>query len=72
MNKIERVFLFDCNDNIVGNPKGYKNFTSARIQAESKYSKTYNEIWKRFYNKYPDNNHEGETIYSSKLLTIGV
>jgi len=38
-------FIFDCNDEIVGNPNGYATFRGAMAQADSKKSKVYRAIW---------------------------
>ena len=44
-------FIRDCNDQIVGNPKGYRTFRGANQQAHSTRSKVNAEIWARFYAK---------------------
>ena len=44
-------FIRDCNDEIVGNPKGYRTFRGANQQAHSTRSKVYGELWRRYYAK---------------------
>lgn len=41
-------FIRDCNDTIVGNPKGYPTFKGANIQANKAGSKAYRQIWAAF------------------------
>jgi hypothetical protein len=41
-------FIFDCNDQIVGNPKGYATFKSAYIQAEKRNAPAYRAIWSAY------------------------
>jgi hypothetical protein len=45
-------FIFDCNDDIVGNPKGYKTHRGAQTQCNldrSKPTKTMALLWDRFH-----------------------
>jgi hypothetical protein len=45
-------FIFDCNDAIVGNPKGYKTHRGAKTQCnldKSKPTKTMSLLWDRFH-----------------------
>lgn len=47
-------FIFDCNDQIVGNPKGYKTHKGAQTQCnldKSKPTKTMALLWDRFHAK---------------------
>jgi hypothetical protein len=44
-------FIRDCNDQIVGNPKGYRTFRGANQQANSRFSKINRELWNRLYDK---------------------
>jgi hypothetical protein len=44
-------YILDCNDEIVGNKKGYRTFRGANQQAHSPRSKVYREIWSRYYAK---------------------
>lgn len=44
-------FIRDCNDEIVGNKKGYRTFRGANQQAHSTRSKVYGELWTRYYAK---------------------
>jgi hypothetical protein len=38
-------FIRDCNDAIVGNPKGYPTFKGANIQANKPNAPAYRAIW---------------------------
>lgn len=45
-------YIFDCNDNIVGNPRGYKTHKGAQTQCNldrAKPTKTMALLWDRFY-----------------------
>lgn len=45
-------FIFDCNNDIVGNPKGYKTHRGAQTQCnldKSKPTKTMSLLWDRFH-----------------------
>jgi hypothetical protein len=42
-----RYFIFDCEDRIVGNPKGYETARGASRQANTR--KLQNLVWERFY-----------------------
>jgi hypothetical protein len=45
-------FIFDCNNDIVGNPKGYKTHRGAQTQCnldKSKPTKTMAFLWDRFH-----------------------
>lgn len=46
-------FIYDCNDKIVGNPKGYRTFAGAERQQNYNRSPAYAAIWDAFYKKYP-------------------
>lgn len=60
-------FIFDCNDNLVGNAKGYKSVKSAQKIINTKSGKVFNLIWKRFYDKQMiDPKHQ--KIYSIRPL----
>ena len=39
-------FIYDCNGDIVGNPKGYRTFKGANKQANGK-TKLMIELWRR-------------------------
>ena len=41
----ERFFIFDCNDRIVGNPKGYRTIRGAVRQQNLAGSPAYRAIW---------------------------
>lgn len=47
---MERYFIRDCNDEIVGNPKGYKTMKGATREA---WGRHYATIRARFDKKYP-------------------
>ena len=44
-----RYFIFDCTGTIVGNPKGYRTFKGANIQANRKGTKAHKAIVEAFY-----------------------
>jgi hypothetical protein len=44
-------FIYDCNNQIVGNPKGYRTFRGADQQAHSTKTKVYGVLWSRYYAK---------------------
>lgn len=58
-------YIRDCNDIIMGNPKGYRTMRGAMHQAESKKSKIHRELWARFYAKKKEN-PESTFVYSVK------
>lgn len=41
-------YIFDCNDNIVGNPKGYRTMRGAQAQTNNLRSKIYRQLWAAF------------------------
>ena len=41
-------YIFDCNDNIVGNPKGYRTIRGAQAQTNNHRSKIYCDLWAAF------------------------
>jgi hypothetical protein len=41
-------FIFDCNDNVVGNPKGYATFRGAASQEANPRSPARRAIWAAF------------------------
>jgi hypothetical protein len=47
-------FIRDCNDEIVGNPKGYRTFRGANQQANGR-SKINQELWNRYFDKKKQN-----------------
>ena len=47
-------FIYDCNDAVVGNPKGYKTHRGAQTQCNldrAKPTKTMALLWDRFHEK---------------------
>lgn len=72
---MERYYIRDCQDNIVGNPKGYATFKGAERQAEMRGkngSAASRAIWKAFYQVEDEliaqgENTNGRPIYSIKL-----
>lgn len=44
-------FIYDCNDQVAGNPKGYRTFRGANQQANGRKSKLYRTLWDRYYAK---------------------
>ena len=41
-------YIRDCNDNIVGNPAGYRTMRGAEAQYANRRSKVYRAIWAAF------------------------
>ena len=50
-------FIYDCNNNVIGNPNGYRTFRGANQQAESRYAKAYRQIWQAYYAKEAEQEH---------------
>lgn len=46
---MNNFFIFNCKDEIVGNPKGYPTIKGAIKQQNTIGSKAYNGIWDAFY-----------------------
>lgn len=42
---MDRFFIFDCNGNIVGNPKGYRTMRGAMQQHDRRGSPAWRAIW---------------------------
>jgi hypothetical protein len=42
---MSNLFIYDCNGNIVGNPKGYRTFKAAWVQQEKRTSPAHKAIW---------------------------
>lgn len=38
-------YIYDCNGEVIGNPKGYRTFRGANQQANSRWSKVYPKLW---------------------------
>lgn len=62
-----RYFIFDCNDNIVGNKNGYRTFKGANTQANSRHTKLYHKIWDIFDNR---KNKSDNMVNSIKFMSI--
>lgn len=64
-------FIYDCNDKVVGNAKGYATYRGAAQQAEQHGSPAYRAIWDAFYNKYPTEEMpefvQGRLVHAIKL-----
>lgn len=41
-------YIYDCQNRIVGNPKGYRTMNGALREARKKKSKAYRQIWQAF------------------------
>ena len=59
----KRFFIFDCNDNLAGNPKGYRTMRGAIQQADSRFSRVHRELWDR-HNAWHDRNPSHNLVYS--------
>lgn len=42
-------YIFDCENKLIGNPKGYKTHKGAQRQCENNGSKVKTQIWINFY-----------------------
>lgn len=47
----DNFFIFDCEGNIVGNPKGYRTMKGAQRQQNSHNSKVYRQLWGAYENR---------------------
>lgn len=65
--KTERYFIFDCNGEVVGNPKGYRTHHGAWCQVEGRGRSIGNLVWTRFYARKRENK---SVVYSIKLLPL--
>jgi len=54
--------IFNCNNSVVGNPKGYRTMRGALQQAESKKSKVFRAIWAAFYASEHANKESGNNL----------
>ena len=61
-------FIYDCNGNIVGNPKGYRTYNGAERQQNSKKSIAYKAIWDAYYLKAPNPANNDRLVCSIKLI----
>lgn len=55
---MSNFFIFDCNDNIVGNPKGYATIKGAIIQQNKAGSAAYNAIWNAYDKRWSSGSTE--------------
>ena len=62
---MDKFYILDCCGNLCGNKKGYSTMRGAHIQANSRKSKVYGEIWNSFY-KHKENNPLATIVYSIK------
>jgi hypothetical protein len=51
----DRFFIFDCNGDIVGNPKGYRTIRGAIQQQSQKGSPAWRAIWAAYEEKKKEN-----------------
>lgn len=56
-----KVYVYDCNGNIVGNKKGYKSVKSAQRVINCRKT-LYNTLWQAYNDKMPKSNFN--IIYS--------
>lgn len=59
-------FIYDCNDNVVGNPKGYRTYRGAERQQNS--GKLYSKILDIFVNR--PNRKSPSIVCSIKLRVV--
>lgn len=65
-------FIYDCFNNVVGNPKGYPTFKGANRQANMRTSKTFKAIWDSFHIKNEQLDAAGESQYDRVIYWIRV
>ena len=61
-------FIYDCNGNIVGNPKGYRTYNGAERQQNSKKSIANKAIWNAYYLKASNPTNSDNLVCSIKLI----
>lgn len=64
-----RYFIFDCELNPVGNPKGYRTHKGAMQQASAKNSKLKHELWQAFH-ACRDRNHSHSLVYEIQAKEV--
>lgn len=64
-----RYFLFDCQLNPVGNPKGYRTHRGAMQQAEARNSKVKPLLWQAFH-AWRDKNPSHSLVYKIQAKEV--
>jgi hypothetical protein len=59
-----RYYIFDCNNNVAGNLKGYRTFKGATQQASSPKSKLNKYLWFMFYSAKEHGFLQSNTVYT--------
>lgn len=44
----DHYYIFDCNGQMLGNPNGYKNYSTASAQTNRKQATVYIRIWRAY------------------------
>jgi hypothetical protein len=61
----KRFYIFDCNDNMIGNLFGYKNHSIAQAQTNRTGASIHSKIWREF-SKARQINPKHNMIYAIK------
>lgn len=67
---MERFFIRDCYDNIVGNPQGYATFKGASRQANSPRLPAGRAIWENFNRKSDEDAAKGVPAGGRMIFSI--
>ena len=65
-------FIYDCFNNVVGNPNGYPTFKGANRQANMRTSKAFKAIWVNFHIQNEVLDAAGEPQYGRRIYSIKV
>lgn len=63
-------FIYDCFNNVVGNPNGYPTFKGANRQANMRTSKAFKAIWDSFHIQNEALDAAGEPQYDRRIYSI--
>lgn len=63
-------FILDCNDQIVGNVKGYRTIRGANAQVNNRNSKIKKLVWTRYFEKERSNPHTRPFVFSIIKLKV--
>ena len=64
-----RYFIYDCNEKIVGNPKGYRTFRGAEREYNRRGSPAYRAIWASYYAKQAEYFASGVAIPKDRFIS---
>ena len=60
-------FIYDCNNNVVGNPKGYRTHKGAAMQATKFTAPASKALWAAYDARVNKNDRHFSTIYSDNF-----